>query len=154
MKLTASDRSSLIKLASSLPKGSEERRVILLGLSKAAVSGMNDAWSGWLKYSLKDIGGKFSGLTSKEKKIYKDEKTFKEIKTWADRPSGSPPHPKVLQALADYSFGDLQGWVDLTEKEKQVIPDDETLTAMLKKAAFSRRDYDRVLLKLKNILEM
>ena len=31
-KLTASDRSALIRLASTLPKGSEERRVILAGL--------------------------------------------------------------------------------------------------------------------------
>lgn len=33
-KLTASDRSALIRLASSLPKGSEERRAILAGLVK------------------------------------------------------------------------------------------------------------------------
>ena len=34
-KLTASDRKSLIRLASSLPKGSDERRAILSGLKKA-----------------------------------------------------------------------------------------------------------------------
>lgn len=34
--LTASDRSSLIKLASSLPKGSPERKAILAGLSKTS----------------------------------------------------------------------------------------------------------------------
>ena len=34
--LTASDRKSLIRLASSLPKGSPERRAILAGLKKAA----------------------------------------------------------------------------------------------------------------------
>ena len=34
--LTASDRSALIRLASSLPKGSEERRAILAGLKQAA----------------------------------------------------------------------------------------------------------------------
>ena len=33
-KLTASDRKSLIRLASALPKGSEERRAILAGLKK------------------------------------------------------------------------------------------------------------------------
>lgn len=37
-KLTATDRKSLIKLASSLPKGSEERRTILAGLSKSAAN--------------------------------------------------------------------------------------------------------------------
>lgn len=35
--LTASDRRSLIRLASTLPKGSKERRAILAGLSKAAM---------------------------------------------------------------------------------------------------------------------
>ena len=39
MKLTASDRSALIKLAGSLPSGSEERRAILAGLKSAAYSG-------------------------------------------------------------------------------------------------------------------
>ena len=34
--LTASDRSRLIRLASTLPKGSEERKAILSGLSKTA----------------------------------------------------------------------------------------------------------------------
>lgn len=36
--LTASDRSSLIRLASSLPKGDEMRRAILAGLSKSALT--------------------------------------------------------------------------------------------------------------------
>jgi len=36
MNLTASDRSSLIRLASSLPKGSDERRAILAGLTKTS----------------------------------------------------------------------------------------------------------------------
>ena len=34
-RLTASDRSSLIKLASELPKGSKERRAILAGIKTA-----------------------------------------------------------------------------------------------------------------------
>jgi len=37
MKLTASDKSNLIKLAHSLPKSSEERRAILSGLKTAGV---------------------------------------------------------------------------------------------------------------------
>ena len=37
-KLTASDRSSLIKLASSLEKGSDERRAILAGLKQAGLN--------------------------------------------------------------------------------------------------------------------
>lgn len=35
--LTASDRSSLIRLASSLPTGSEERRAIIAGLATAQI---------------------------------------------------------------------------------------------------------------------
>jgi len=42
-RLTASDRSSLIKLASSLEKGSEERKAILSGLKR--VSGRDAQWS-------------------------------------------------------------------------------------------------------------
>ena len=37
MNLTATDRSALIRLASSLPKGSEERKTILAGLQKVAL---------------------------------------------------------------------------------------------------------------------
>ena len=37
--LTASDRTALIRLASSLPAGSHERRAILAGLSKSAFGG-------------------------------------------------------------------------------------------------------------------
>ena len=40
-KITASDRKSLIRLASSLPQGSDERRAILAGLKK-----VGDAWAG------------------------------------------------------------------------------------------------------------
>ena len=40
--LTASDRSALIRLAASLPKGSEERRAILAGLSKSAAPTADD----------------------------------------------------------------------------------------------------------------
>jgi len=39
MNLTATDRSALIRLASSLPKGGEERKAILSGLKVAAVPG-------------------------------------------------------------------------------------------------------------------
>ena len=38
--LTASDRKALIKRASALPKGSEERRAILAGLKEAAPMGV------------------------------------------------------------------------------------------------------------------
>ena len=41
-RLTASDRKSLIKLASSLEKGSDERRAILSGLKRASSMHVND----------------------------------------------------------------------------------------------------------------
>jgi hypothetical protein len=43
MKLTASDRTALLKLAGSLPKGDENRRAILRGLKVAATPGVNRA---------------------------------------------------------------------------------------------------------------
>lgn len=43
MKITAAERSSLIKLAASLPEGSEERRAILKGLKQAW------DWKPWVK---------------------------------------------------------------------------------------------------------
>lgn len=42
MNLTASDRASLVRLASSLPVGNETRRAILSGLIRAAVEGQPD----------------------------------------------------------------------------------------------------------------
>ena len=43
MNLTASDRKSLVRLASTLPKGSVERRAILAGLKKAEDKWIQDA---------------------------------------------------------------------------------------------------------------
>jgi hypothetical protein len=43
MDITASDRSTLIRVASSLPKGSEERRAILAGLRQAEEKWIQDA---------------------------------------------------------------------------------------------------------------
>ena len=43
--LTASDRSSLIKLAHSLEKGSEERKAILAGLKKLGGAGSYPEWN-------------------------------------------------------------------------------------------------------------
>jgi hypothetical protein len=44
-RLTASDRSSLIKLASNLQKGSEERKAILSGLKKTSAYDQDRAWT-------------------------------------------------------------------------------------------------------------
>lgn len=59
--LTAADRSALIRLASTLPKGSEERKTILAGLAKRAASQeeMDEAlraveWNGGLRWRSMD----------------------------------------------------------------------------------------------------
>jgi len=44
--LTAADRSALIRLASTLPAGSAERRAILAGLSKSAARPLSPVWFG------------------------------------------------------------------------------------------------------------
>lgn len=50
MRITASDRSVLIRLASKLPAGSEERRAILVGLSKVGMEfSTKDALDAYLK---------------------------------------------------------------------------------------------------------
>ena len=51
--LTASDRSALIKLASTLPAGSPERKAILSGLKKATVSRAEEALSLLAEYGIK-----------------------------------------------------------------------------------------------------
>ena len=53
-ELTASDRDSLIKLASSLPKGDETRKAILAGLSQK-IAAMSDEDSKKLKGLQKDM---------------------------------------------------------------------------------------------------
>jgi len=47
--LTAADRSALIRLASTLPAGSPERKAILAGLSKSAFGGSKSLWNTLLK---------------------------------------------------------------------------------------------------------
>ena len=49
MKLTESDRKSLIRLASSLPKGSKERRILLSNLIKTGRNMKIEEWVGTLK---------------------------------------------------------------------------------------------------------
>ena len=55
MHITASDRSALIHLASTLPKGSEERRAILAGLSKNSTR--KEASDDFASYILNTTGG-------------------------------------------------------------------------------------------------
>ena len=59
--LTASDRKSLIRLASSLPKGSEERRAILAGLAKLSPEDAE-----WFKGHLRDLAKRVGGRVLKD----------------------------------------------------------------------------------------
>jgi hypothetical protein len=45
LDLTASDRKAMIRLASALPKGSDERRAVLAGLVKSATLSRHAGWS-------------------------------------------------------------------------------------------------------------
>ena len=59
--LTASDRSALIRLASTLPAGSEERRAILAGLSKKASGGIT-MWTADMSADF-IVGGEYTDYT-------------------------------------------------------------------------------------------
>ncbi len=54
-KMKASDRKSMIRLASTLPKGSPERRAILAGLSKSAYGGRGPVWTDALERRWNDL---------------------------------------------------------------------------------------------------
>ncbi len=55
--LTASDRSSLIKLASTLPRGDETRKAILAGLSKTSAVQLVDTLVGrWITKNYAQLG--------------------------------------------------------------------------------------------------
>lgn len=86
-KLTASDRSRLIRLASTLPKGSSERKAILVGLSKVKVARsltvtfnievedeviMEDAEDG-VREAMKIMGGEEEEVPEKARKKLEDE---------------------------------------------------------------------------------
>lgn len=61
MNLTASDRSALVRLASSLPKGSEERKAILVGLKKAKLIPEREFNEIFAKYGVRAIEQKLEG---------------------------------------------------------------------------------------------
>lgn len=69
-KLTASDRKSLIRLASSLPKGSPKRRAILAGLQKTSAS----VWAG------RDSDRVVVELDTRRESIWKGKATVAEAK--------------------------------------------------------------------------
>tara|TARA_Y100000310_G_scaffold23381_1_gene22354 strand:- start:1126 stop:2241 length:1116 start_codon:yes stop_codon:yes gene_type:complete len=89
--ITAQDRKRLIRLASGLPKGSEERKVILAGLNKAGMRGdrrynklfigvrlaadAEDAWADWLNAR----EGTEEGRTAQFKAVVADTDKIREV---------------------------------------------------------------------------
>jgi len=60
MNLTATDRKTLIRLASSMEKGSDERKAILAGLGKTAGRGVQDKFPAKLEiYHGRNFGNSF-----------------------------------------------------------------------------------------------
>ena len=80
--LTASDRSALIKRASSLPAGSAERKAILAGLSKSSATDFDaEGWQGrdgvtFEKYSPERVSKELAEVKKKTKKIESLLKVF------------------------------------------------------------------------------
>ena len=89
--LTASDRKSLIRLASTLPKGSKERRAILAGLNKVASEFVEFENAGDM--SLKEFEDFFKGLAKNfaggEKVSKQQRKTMIEMETYNGTLSGN-----------------------------------------------------------------
>jgi len=113
--LTASDRSALIRLASSLPAGSPERKAILAGLSKTgtARSGWDYSDAEWAKLAMDSA--KSLGAT-----------TVKEYLLKAKRAKGSSP--------SDGSSGQYDHWIQvLSEVLREIgFPEEDTSGSFVK----------------------
>ena len=110
--LTASDRKRLIKLASTMPAGSEERKVILAGLSKAAKS-MD-------RMEYLDVTGKnWDGYTDEEVGL---KSAARRVAARYSR-AASAGHLKVEEYIGKKGRKD-----HITRYEKGTIPTKEALT--------------------------
>jgi hypothetical protein len=85
--LTASDRSALIRLASTMPAGSVERRAILAGLSKTASALLGDARVSALVDDLMSEAGRFRPVASD----IRSEEKLGELVVVSFMPSDVPP---------------------------------------------------------------
>ena len=79
--LTAQDRASLIRLASSLPAGSAERKAILAGLSKSSATDFDGEWQNpygipFHEYSPERVSKEVVEARKKNKKIESLVKVF------------------------------------------------------------------------------
>lgn len=109
MKLPDSDRKSLIRLASSLPKGSEERRTILAVLkeTKEAASFPDFDLLRWLRGIKKDLKRR-GGVDVENTKV--ELNTRRNYYVWsADLPEGSFFDLKEKYKLAAHAGRILQG---------------------------------------------
>ena len=95
-KLTASDRKNLIKLASSLPKGSPERKAILAGL-KVSGSNRSKTIGSWIaqlrdwkrqaqraKDALRDMNRKYEGVDLYDLRSWSEDDQREELAEFAD----------------------------------------------------------------------
>ena len=71
--LTASDRKNLIKLASSLPKGSKERRIILAGIKKKAMTAEDDRGN---EYTVEQLERNAKGTIKELESLLRKSKDF------------------------------------------------------------------------------
>ena len=126
MKLTAADRSSLLVLAASLPKGDTDRRVILAGLKKAAEK--PDPKKKW------DLYIEFPG---KPKHLVKKDVTLVEAQKWQNRANklygAIPANDKALAKHMNLDEKDLKGGSEgatwITDGEQTWVndgPDDDS----------------------------
>ena len=113
--LTASDRSALLKLASTMPVGSPERKAILAGLSKTGTkrSGWDYSDAEWAKLAMDSA--KSLGAT-----------TVKEYLLKAKRAKGSQP--------SDGSSGQYDHWIQvLSEVLREIgFPEEDTSGSFVK----------------------
>ena len=117
--LTASDRKRLIKLASTMPAGSEERKVILAGLSKAAKSMDRMEYLDWLRnlavgdvievYWTAGSGGHYHGKARIKKVNRKSVVTelLEEVETYDGQPYPVGNPIRVPTTPWDRRFGEF-----------------------------------------------
>ena len=148
-RLTAADRSALIRLASTLPTGDETRRAILAGLGRVATEfPTQEALDKYLKDHpgadkskhtvKKQDGGGGKGKEDKPKRkaehelrssvdtTYESalkEPQFKKMMDAAQKAYGTGSEDKAVAMVTDYLTSRIEGYDDLSAKEADIIAD-------------------------------
>ena len=106
--LTASDRSALIRLAASLPKGSEERRAILAGLSKSAAPTADD----WELYAKPGVGDAVRILNAALAEGYRFLDKRLRGKRWDEYGRGLSPENEEIMHIVHMAMGPYERAAD------------------------------------------